>query len=50
MEVGELHYGSPTVVHSEGHKLNISWFLKNIEMAIRYFTHILKRVGHFILT
>ena len=30
--------------------MNISWFVKNIEMAIHCWTHILKGVGHFIFT
>ena len=28
----------------------LSWFFKNIEMAIHCWTHILKRARHFIFT
>ena len=50
-----LHKKEPILKRLPGtcevvHKMNISWFLKNIEMAIRCWTHILKGVGHFIFT
>ena len=34
-KVGKLKYGSLAVVNSQSRKLKISWFPKNVEMAIR---------------